>query len=91
MREARYPSIRRVWYQCIEHPSVTATDVTVEIYEDADRQNQWRISHESLHNQYVESLLPVSDLFRWEKVKPQVHSTIDYSRLAQIRHLRGKG
>ena len=55
MREALYSSIRGVWDQCIGYPSVTVPDVTVVIYEDAQRQNQWRISHESLYNQYVES------------------------------------
>ena len=28
---------------CIGYPSVTAPDVTVEIYEDTEQQNQWRI------------------------------------------------
>ena len=87
MREALYSSIREIWDQCIEHSSVTTSNVTVEIYEDAERQNQWRISHESLYKQYVKSLLSVSNIFRCEKVKFQVHNIIDYSRLAQIRHL----
>ena len=42
-----------------------AADVTVEIFEDAQRQNQWRISHESLYNHYVESLLLVGSLFAY--------------------------
>lgn len=91
MREALYSSIRGMWNQCIGHPSVTAPDVTVEIYEDAERQSQWRITHESSYNQYVESLLPVSDLFRWGKVELQVCNTIEYSCLARIRHLGGRG
>ena len=28
---------------CIGYPSVTAPDVTVEIYEDTEQQNQWRL------------------------------------------------
>ena len=48
MREALYTSIRQLWDQCATHPSITALDVIVEIYEDNKRQNQWRISHESL-------------------------------------------
>ena len=91
MREALYSSIRGMWVQCTRHLSVTTPDVIVEIYEDAERQIKWRISHESLYNQYVESLLPVSNLFRWGKVEPQVHNTIDYSCLAPIRHLGGRG
>ena len=92
MREALYSSIRDMWDQFIGHPSVTAPDVVVvEIYEDAERQNQWRISHESLYNQYVESLLPMNNIFRWGKLELQVPNTIDYSCLVQIRHLGGRG
>lgn len=91
MREALYSSIREIWNQCIEHSSVTTLNITVEIYENAERQNQWRISHESLYKQYVKSLLSVSNIFRCEKVKFQVHNIIDYSRLAQIRHLEKRG
>ena len=88
MRETLYLLIRGVWNECTEHPSVTAPDVTVEIYEDEAHQNQWRISHESLYNQYVESLLPVSQS---RNLKFHVQNTVDYSRLAQIRHLGGRG
>lgn len=91
MREALYSSVREVWDQCIQHPSVTAPDVTVEIYEDAERQHQWRISHEGSYNQYVESLLPVSDLAQYEGGKLETYSTIDYSCLTQIRHPGGRG
>ncbi|KAL9127373.1 MAG: hypothetical protein Q9175_007746 [Cornicularia normoerica] len=91
MREALYSSIRGVWDQCIRHPSVTAADVTVEIYEDAKRQNQWRISHESVYNKYVDMLLPVSSLFWGGKAKVQAYNTKDYSSLIQIRHLGGRG
>ena len=91
MREAIYSSIRGVWDQCIGHPSVTAPDVTIEIYEDVGRQNQWRISHESLYNQYLEPLLPVRNLFRGGKAKLQAYNTVDYSSLVHIRHLGGRG
>ena len=91
MREAIYSSIRGVWDQCIQHPSITAPDVTVQIYEDVYQQHQWRISHEGSYNQYVESLLPMSDLFQCEEGKPGTFSTIDYSCLTQIRHLGGRG
>ena len=92
MREAIYSLIRGVWDQCIGHPSITAPDVTVEIYEDAEQQQiQWRISHESLHNQYVESLLPVSGSFQCENLKFHVQNTVDCSHLTQIRHLGGRG
>ncbi|KAL9019359.1 MAG: hypothetical protein Q9185_003345 [Variospora sp. 1 TL-2023] len=91
MREALYSSIRGLWDQCTRHPSVTAADVIVEIYEDAERQNQWRISHESLYNQYVESLLLVGSLFRGGEAKRQAYNAMDYSSLVQIRHLGGRG
>lgn len=38
-------------------------DVTVKIYDDTERQIQWRISHEGLYESYVESLLPVESMF----------------------------
>ena len=91
MREALYKSIREVWDQCIQHPSITAPDVTVEIYQDAYQQHQWRISHESSYNQYVESLLPMSDLFQCREGKLETYSTIDYSCLTHIRHPGGRG
>ena len=34
IREALYTSIRQLWDQCATHPSITALDVIVEIYED---------------------------------------------------------
>ena len=40
MREALYASICEIWDQCIRHPSVTAPDIIIEIYEDTERQNQ---------------------------------------------------
>ncbi|KAI4170646.1 MAG: hypothetical protein LQ348_007076 [Seirophora lacunosa] len=91
MREALWSSIREVWNQCTRHPSITAADITVEIYEDAQGQYQWRISHESLYNQYTASLLPVRSLFRGEEAKLQERITVDYSSLVPIRHLGGRG
>ncbi|MCJ1407364.1 hypothetical protein MMC19_001435 [Ptychographa xylographoides] len=91
MREELYSSIYRVWDQCVMHPSITAPDVTVEIYEDAGRQSQWRISHESLYNQYTESLLPASSLLLDREAKLHVYNYVDYSRLAHISHLGGRG
>lgn len=91
MREAIYSSIREVWDQCIQHPSITAPDVIAEIYEDAKGQHQWRISHEGSYNQYVESLLPMSDLFQCGEAILATYSTIDYSCLTQISHPGGRG
>ena len=39
----------------------------------------------------MESLLPVDNLFPPENIELQVNNTIDYSRLAQIEHLGGRG
>lgn len=91
MRKALYSSIHRVWNQCTKHPSCTAPDVTIEIYEDAEGQDQWRISHEGLYNSYVQSLLPVSRIFQSEGVKALSYDTVEYSTLAQISHLGGRG
>ncbi len=87
MREALYFSICWVWDQCAMHSSISTSNVTVEIYENAERQNQWRISHKSLYKQYVESLLSISSLFQSEEVKLQIYYIVDYSSLVQIDYL----
>lgn len=91
MREELYSSIRRVWKQCAAYPSVTAPDVTVEIYEDSTGQSQWRICHESSYLQYVGLLLPIDSLFQGGQPQPQAYKTIDYSSLVHISHLEGRG
>ena len=91
MREELYSSICRVWHQCIEHPFIAAPDVTVEIYEDAQGYTQWRISHESLYNNYEELLLPLRSLFENGVVKDPSYSIIDYSSLIQISYCGGRG
>ncbi len=69
------------------HSSISTSNVTFKIYKNAERQNQWRILHESLYKQYVESLLSISSLFQSEEAKLQVYYTVDYSSLVQIDHL----
>jgi len=39
----------------------------------------------------VELLSPVSNLFRYGKAELYAHDTVDYSSLAPIRHLGGRG
>ena len=84
MRKALYSSLREIWDQCVLHPSVTAPDVTIEIYEDVERQYHWRISHESLYKQYLELLSPVDSFFRTEEATLRISNTVDYSCLARI-------
>lgn len=91
MRTEVSASIQIVWDQCRAYPPITLPDVTVDIYEDAAGQTQWRISHESVYSQYVESLLPVGILFPYEKAKLGGYQYISYSKLTQISHLRGRG
>lgn len=91
MREEIYSSIRQVWDQCVIHPSITAPDITVEIYEDLQGQNHWRICHESLYNQYVESLLPISNIFPLANPELQAFSYVEYSSLVHISHSGGPG
>ncbi len=38
----------------------------------------------------IRGIVPLSNLFRWRKAELQVYKTIDYARLAQIRHPRGR-
>lgn len=91
MRESLYASIREAWNQCMAHPSATTPDVTIEIYEDIERHNQWRISHESLYNKYLQFLSPLSHVFRCAEEQLPVYDTVDYSSLIPIRHLGGRG
>lgn len=91
MRQALYSSIRKVWPQCTLHPSIKAVDTTVEIYEDAERHCQWRISHESVYTLYIESLLPMDCLFTSKEAQPKEYDCVDYSSLVQIRHLGAGG
>ncbi|CAD6591756.1 MAG: hypothetical protein ASARMPREDX12_005406 [Alectoria sarmentosa] len=91
MREELYSSIRQVWDQCIVHPFITAPDVTVEIYEDAQGYVQWRICHESLYNQYEDLLLPLCTLFPNGEVKASTYNFIEYGSLIQVSHLGGRG
>jgi len=53
MREALYSSIRRVWPQCTLYLYIAAVDVTVDIYEDTEGQDQWHVSHESIYKLYI--------------------------------------
>jgi hypothetical protein len=91
MREVLYSAIRRVWPQCTLHPSIAAVDVTVEIYEDTERQDQWRVSYESIYKLYIESLLPMDCLFACKEAQPKVYDLVDYLSLVQVRHLGGRG
>jgi hypothetical protein len=72
-------------------PSIAAVDATVEIYEDTERRDQWRVSRESIYKLYIESLLPMDCLFACEEAKPKAYHSVDYSSLIQIRHLGGRG
>jgi hypothetical protein len=91
MREALYSSIRRVWPQCTLHPSIAAVDAAVEIHEDTEGHDQWRVSHESIYKLYIESLLPIDCLLTCKEAKPRVYDFVDYSSLVYIRHLGGRG
>ena len=91
MREALYSSIREVWDRCVKHLSILLPDVTVEIYEDRERQIRWSICHESLYDNYLESLLPVSSLSKVGQADPAIYNTVDYANLVQISHLGGQG
>ena len=91
MRKAIYSSIRRIWHQCASHPSIAAPDVTIESYEDAEQEQQWRISHEGVYNQYIRSLLPVTRRFPNGQKADHAYDTVDYSSLVHISHPGGRG
>ena len=91
MRDAIYSSIRQIWPQCVQHPSITAPDVTIQLYEDSEQRQQWRIFHEAAYDQYVLSLLPVTHLSQIRAIDNQEFDIVEYSDLVHISHPGGRG
>jgi serine/threonine protein kinase len=94
MRVAVRSLIHQVWPLCTMDPSIRLQDVVVDINEDPMQQIQWRVCHEAIFTQYVESLLPQCDLFTGNpKVLPgdaNTYGYINYSTLALMQILGGR-
>ena len=80
MCEAVWSSIARVWESCSYHPSIASPDVVVEIYEDKEGRLQWRLSHLSVYEDYLELLLPL-DRVLYEEIPLDAYETFDIHEL----------
>jgi hypothetical protein len=94
MRKAVRSLIHQVWPHCTMEPSIRLQDVVVDIYEDSKQQVQWRVCHEAIFTQYIESLLPQSGLFT-DKSKilsgiANMYDYIHFSTLVLIQILGGR-
>lgn len=92
-REAISSSIAKVWDACSEHPSIKLPDVVVEIYEDADHQCQWSISHMSVFEDYIEQLRPLHQVLN-EEIPLDAYETFDTVDIPSLEYhntLGGRG
>ncbi|WEW59252.1 hypothetical protein PRK78_004721 [Emydomyces testavorans] len=90
MRMALWSAIATVWAECRDNPAVNHPDVVVDVYElgskDLSPRIAWSICHEELFNEYVDLLLPPSQL----SVK-QPMDTVDFKSLIRLNQLGGRG
>ena len=85
--------IDRVWDSCSNHPSITTSDVVVEMYEDADGHLQWSLSHLSSYNDYLKQLLRLDQVLEDETWLDRLEtlSTVDVSSLTYYGGIGGRG
>lgn len=90
MRMAIWSAIATVWAECSGKSTVQDPDVVIDVYDlgstDLPPQILWSICHEDLFNDYVDLLLPPSQL----SVK-QPMDTVDFKSLIRLNQLGGRG
>ena len=90
MRTALWSAIATVWAECSEQPAIQDPDVIINVYDtgstDLSSSITWSIRHDDLFNDYVDLLLPPSQL----SVKQPV-DTVDFKRLIRLHQLGGRG
>jgi hypothetical protein len=90
MRMAIWSAIATVWAECSDKPTVQDPDIVIDVYDlgltDLTPQISWSICHEDLFNDYVDLLLPPSQL----SVK-QPMDTVDFKSLIRLNQLGGRG
>lgn len=55
-------SMTRCWNSCYSHPCLDLPDVVIEIYEDESGMLQWRLSHLSIYEDYLQQLRPLKQV-----------------------------
>jgi hypothetical protein len=87
---AIWSAIATVWTECSDKPTVQDPDVVINVYDlgstDLPPQILWSICYKDLFNDYVNLLLPPSQL----SVKQPI-DTVDFKNLIQLNQLGGKG
>ncbi|KAI9748037.1 MAG: hypothetical protein M4579_007326 [Chaenotheca gracillima] len=90
MRVAIWSAVATVWAECSDKPTVEDPDVVIDVYDlgstDLFSRITWSICHEDLFNDYIDLLLPPSQL----SVK-QPMDTVDFKSLIRLNQLGGRG
>ncbi|KAI0003448.1 hypothetical protein F4779DRAFT_634602 [Xylariaceae sp. FL0662B] len=90
MRRAIWLAVATVWAECSDKPTVEDPDVVIDVYDlasaDLPPRVAWCICHEHLFNDYVDLLLPPSQLS-----VEQPLDTVDFKSLTRLSHLGGRG
>lgn len=90
MRMAIWSAITTVWAECSVESTVQDPDVVIDISDlgstEFSQQISWSICHEDLFNNYVDCLLPPSQL----TVRHPMDA-VDFKTLIRLNHLGGRG
>lgn len=90
MRMAIWSAIATVWAECSNKLIVTDPDLVIDVFDlestDLPSQISWSVCHEDLFNDYVNLLLPPSQL---SVKQPMV--TVDFKTLIRLNQLGGRG
>ena len=90
MRTAIWSAIAAVWIECCEQSAVKDPDVIIDVYdtESADLPSRitWRICHDDIFNEFVDLLLPPSQLLVKRKM-----DMVDFTSLTRLEQLGGRG
>ena len=90
VRTAIWSAIAAVWAECNEQPAVKDPDVIIDIYDTESTalpsRITWSICHDDIFNDFVDLLLPLSQLSVKHPMK-----TVDFTSLTRLGQLGGRG
>ncbi|KAI1076824.1 kinase-like domain-containing protein [Whalleya microplaca] len=90
MRRAIWSAIATIWAECSDQPTVKDPDVIIDIFDHASTgilpDVSYSIYHEPIFNDYVDLLLPPSQLS-----VEQPMDTVDFKSLTRLGSLGGRG
>ncbi|KAI1175975.1 kinase-like domain-containing protein [Nemania sp. FL0916] len=94
MRMAIWSAVATVWSECSDNPTVQDPDIVIDVYDldstdfgstDLPLRTAWALCRENLFNDYINLLLPPSQL----AVQPV--DTVDFKSLIRLNQLGGRG